>query len=76
MRLAALLLMLSLSGCVTPYLGYQHISNPNVDGDGLDLICGGVKHQYKQLETRGSWCQKLHYDQVIQLEVNIDLLGE
>ena len=40
-KLIALLALL-LAGC-SPYVGYTHLSNPTVNGDGYDLACGGVK---------------------------------
>jgi len=35
---------LGVSGCV-PYVGYTHLSNPNIDNDGYDLVCGGVRNE-------------------------------
>jgi hypothetical protein len=34
------LLLLFLGGCVT---SYKHISDPNVNSDGVDLVCGGFE---------------------------------
>ena len=77
-RLTAILsVSLCLSGCVTPYLGYTHLSDPAVSGDGWDLFCGGVKKRYKLVEGRVAWCQNAHdHGQQVMLGIEVDLIGE
>ena len=77
MKIAIYLVSLCLSGCVTPYVGYTHVSNPQVDHDGIDLVCGGVKKRYKQVEGRAAWCQNVHiHDQQVMLGIEVDLIGD
>ena len=35
-----ILILLLLSGCTT---SYKHLSDPRIENDGYDLICGGVE---------------------------------
>ena len=74
---ATLAASLFLSGCVTPYLGYTHLSDPAVNNDGWDMVCGGVKKRYKQVEGRAAWCQNVHlHNQQVMLGIEVDLIGE
>ena len=63
-----LLILLFLSGCA-PYVGYSHLSNPDVSGDGSDLVCAGVKVK-QGLDFSVSWCENLRND---WSGVNIDV---
>ena len=54
-----LLLLLLLSGC-TPFIGYEHLSQPNVSNDGYDLICGGVELQKGRYRADAAICENLH----------------
>ena len=53
-----LLLLLLLSGC-TPFVGYEHLSQPNVSNDGYDLICGGVELQKGRYRADAAICENL-----------------
>lgn len=35
-----ILILLFLTGC-SPFVEYEHLSDPRIDNDGYDLICGG-----------------------------------
>ena len=54
-----LLILLLLSGC-TPFIGYEHLSQPNIDDDGYDLICGGVELQKGRYRGDVAVCENLH----------------
>lgn len=52
-----LALLLLVSGCsLHPYGEYQHISNPRIPNDGLDLVCAGVQHS-GNLELHAGVCK-------------------
>jgi len=53
-----LLILLLLSGC-TPFVGYTHLSQPDVDDDGFDLICGGVELQKGRFRGDLAICENL-----------------
>lgn len=71
-----LLLLLLLSGC-TPFIGYEHLSQPNVSNDGYDLICGGVELQKGRYRADAAICENLAWRQstYAKLEGRI-LIGE
>jgi hypothetical protein len=46
--------LLWLSGCA-PYVGYTHLSDPQVDNDGYDLVCAGTKWTY----AKAALCKNL-----------------
>lgn len=47
-----------LSGCA-PYVGYTHLSDPFVEGDGYDLICAGGELGNKLRADLGV-CKNVH----------------
>ena len=53
-----LLPLLLLQAC-TPYVGYTHLSQPNVDDDGYDLICGGGEHEKGMIRTDLALCENV-----------------
>ena len=55
-----LLILLLLSGC-TPFVGYTHLSQPDVSNDGYDLICGGVELQKGRFRGDAAICENLNY---------------
>ena len=55
MRLAILLL---LGGC-SPYVGYTHLSQPNIDDDGYDLICGGFEKDVGRFRGDLALCENM-----------------
>ena len=52
------LILLLLTGC-TPYIGYTHLSQPNVRDDGYDLVCGGVETEKGPLRVDVAACENL-----------------
>ena len=50
------LILLLLTGC-TPYIGYTHLSLPNVRDDGYDLVCGGVETEKGRLRLDVAACE-------------------
>ena len=54
---ALLVVLFSLSGCA-PFVEYEHVSLPNIDDDGLDLVCGGVVAG-EALTVSGSLCENI-----------------
>ena len=63
-----LLILLFLTGCA-PYVGYRHLSDPSISGDGSDLVCGGIKLDWA-LDASAGWCENLRND---WSGINIDL---
>ena len=53
-------ILLFLAGC-TPYVGYSHISDPSISGDGSDIVCGGAKIE-QGIEVSAAWCENLRND--------------
>lgn len=64
-----------LSGCATPFVAYQHTSNPEVGNDGLDLVCVGGEFERGKLTASGAGCQNVaaHGGQYINVEVRVRL---
>lgn len=54
MRWLALLL---ISGC-TPYVGYTHLSLPNI-ADGFDLVCAGLETDKGRISTDLAACENV-----------------
>ena len=52
------LFLLLLSGCA-PYVGYTHLSQPNIDDDGYDLVCVGAEKELGPLQTDIAACENL-----------------
>ena len=57
----AMLLLLSACETPSPYVGYTHLSDPDVPGDGYDLVCVGLKTE-KVVEVSASYCENLNND--------------
>jgi len=53
-----LLVLLLLSGC-TPYVGYTHLSQPNVNDDGFDFACGGLEMEKDNFRGDVALCENL-----------------
>ena len=69
-----LLPLLLLGGCgfASPYVGYTHISDPQIDNDGLDFVCAGAVHDNGPLEARAALCESLSdgRDEVARVDIN------
>ncbi len=63
----ALLLIPFLVGCA-PYVGYTHLSDPRINGDGYDLVCGGGKTK-KNLDMSMAVCKNMRGGEFIRLDV-------
>lgn len=57
-RLVLIIAAIIVTGC-TPYVGYTHLSQPNVDDDGFDLICGGFETQKRHVRGDIAGCENL-----------------
>lgn len=42
-----------LTGCV---VSYQHQSDPRIENDGYNFVCGGVEHNISKIRLRGDVC--------------------
>ena len=66
-------ILILLSGC-TPYVGYTHLSQPNVNDDGYDLMCGGVEYRKRHVRIDGAVCENLansHTDTYGKIDVRV-----
>lgn len=50
--------LVAVSGCA-PYVGYTHVSQPNVRHDGIDLICGGGEAEEGRFRGDIAVCQNV-----------------
>ena len=60
--------LLLLTAC-SPFVEYEHLSDPRVRGDGYDLFCGGMELEYREVRAGGGICQNLHGGQFVKLNV-------
>ena len=67
-----ILVLLALTGC-TPYVGYTHLSQPNVANDGYDLMCGGVEWEKRHVRIDGAVCENLapNHGQYAKVDVRV-----
>ena len=67
---------MGLAGCsLTPYAAGRHISDPGVSGDGLDLICAGIK-QRGQVTIKTGYCKNIRGGNMIEASIEVDLFHE
>jgi len=66
-----LILLTVLAGCA-PYVGYSHLSDPNIRDDGYDLICGGVKYREhaNPVEATIAGCANVRGGQMFRIDVD------
>ena len=65
---------LLLSGC-TPFVSYQHLSDPRVDDDAYDMGCVGLKQYEGRLTAKASACHDAHRsDWLAHVEIEFDLI--
>ena len=57
-----ILLSVLLSGC-TPFVGYTHLSMPNVDDEGYDFACVGAEVAKGRFRGDVSLCENLARNQ-------------
>lgn len=60
----------ALAGC-SPFLEYQHRSDPRIANDGYDLLCGGLYKGWTHLEVSGAVCKDIRADETIQLRLRV-----
>jgi hypothetical protein len=73
---ATLFASLLLSGCgTTPYVAYEHKSDPGIEGDGWDLGCGGLKYRGR-LSAKAGYCWNARGGNMLEARVEYDLFGE
>jgi len=67
-------ILAALSGC-TPYLAYDHASDPGIRGDGWDLACiGGKAYIDSRMTAKAGWCQNVRGGNMAEIRVEYDLL--
>jgi len=67
--------MFLMAGC-TPFVAYEHLSQPNVNDDGYDLGCFGVEHDRGRLGLEGAICENFansHTDTFAKINVKVRL---
>ena len=62
-----------LTGC-TPFVGYQHLSDPGIESDGYDLACVGAKYRSGRLMTKGAWCENVRGGGMVSAAIEYDLI--
>ena len=67
-RLTIILCLICTYGC-SPFVEYEHLSDPRVVDDGYDLFCGGLELEYREVRAGGGICQNLHGGQFVKLNV-------
>jgi hypothetical protein len=73
-RIPILLAALFSSGC-TPFVSYQHLSDPQVSDDGYDMGCMGLKHYEGRFTAKASACHDVHRsDWLAHVELEYDLI--
>ena len=67
-----ILAVLLLAGCadLKPYVGYTHLSDPSISGDGYDLLCGGAKYR-EAIEVSLGACKNVRGDELIRVDVEL-----
>ena len=55
-----LLSTLFLGGCTT-FIGYEHLSQPNINDDGYDLLCWGIEINKGRYRGDVAVCENLNY---------------
>jgi hypothetical protein len=58
-KLILIVALLLLTGC-TPFVGYSHLSMPNVADDGYDLLCGGFEYERGWLVADVAVCENMN----------------
>jgi len=48
--------LILLSGC-TPFVEYQHLSQPNVPNDGHEFVCGGIEGEKGNVRVEAAMCE-------------------
>jgi hypothetical protein len=59
---------------MTPYVAYEHKSDPAVHGDGWDYGCGGVKYA-ERLSVKAGYCWDVRGGGLAEVRVEYDLFG-
>ena len=67
------LALLMLGGC-TPFVGYQHLSQPFVNDRGIDLMCFGVKHYETRWLLKATACKNWHGGNMTTVSIEYDLV--
>jgi|25BtaG_2_1085352.scaffolds.fasta_scaffold00498_13 hypothetical protein len=69
MRKILLASSLIVSGCA-PLLEYEHLSDPRIDNDGIDLICVGGEGGDRVTVSTGV-CKNLHGGEYVKVNVRV-----
>lgn len=62
-------IFVSLTGC-SPFAEYQHLSDPRIDRDGYDLICGGTEGG-DRISVHWGVCKNLHGGEFVKFGVKV-----
>lgn len=56
-----LLILLLLSGCANthPYVEARHTSDPTIERDGWNDVCGGGIYVYKDIQAKAGICNNI-----------------
>lgn len=57
-----------MSGC-SPFLEYEHLSDPRIKGDGYDLFCGGLGNDFASVGV----CKNAHGGEFVKVNVRAEL---
>lgn len=69
-------LAILFAGCsFTPYVSYQHLSQPDVKGDGYDLGCVGAERSEGRYRIDGGVCQNIRGGTFARVDARV-LFGE
>lgn len=76
MKYLSVWLILLLTGCesITPYVAYEHKSDPSVHGDGWDYGCTGVKYD-ERLSVKTGYCWSVRGGGMAEVRVEYNLFG-
>ena len=55
-KILFIIILILLTGCVA---SYQHQSDPRINNDGYNLICGGIERDIDSIRIRGDVCHNL-----------------
>ena len=73
-RLLAWCVAFSIMSSCTPFVSYQHLSDPNIGDVGYDLACLGGKKRSDRLLVSTAWCKNKHGGSIVNLAVEYDLI--
>ena len=73
-RAIRLLAAVAIMSSCTPFVSYQHLSDPNIGDVGYDLACLGGKKRSDRLLVSTAWCKNLYGGSIVNIAVEYDLI--